>query len=143
MEYFNKIVITTSVEDVFIRDGRQVVISNCKHHIEEGCLYITAELGDIDIVIPHGRYENIKINTSTGDGHIGLNDASIGQLSFISSTGDLYLEAECDYVSFNSPCGDLIRSDNGHRHQSSLKTKTIKTTVTNQTQDWRNGERYK
>ena len=141
MEYFNKIHIATSNEDVYIKEGSQIVISNCDYHIENKCLYIEACLDDVNVVIPVQKYEDIKVKTATGNCYIDFKEASISHMSFMSSTGDLYLDSYYDLVSFNSPCGEFHDEKRNKPHKTMI-TKTQNTYTKQNESSWRNGERY-
>ena len=144
---FKRIVIDCGDNDIKITDGEAFTSSDISFYVEDECLYIEANEDGV-IVVPDMYYDEIKIESTSGDVEIRFNQALIKNLEFKSCSGDLFLDAFCDYVSFDSPGGDYRRKKGMPLKQliNIRKTMRAKNTVTNpanSTQSWKNGERYK
>lgn len=144
---FKRIVIDCGDNDIKITDGEAFTSNEISYYVEDECLYIEAN-DDGNIVVPDNYYDEIKIEGTSGDVEICFNRASIKNLEFKSCSGDLLLDALCDYVSFDSPGGDYRRKKGTPLKQlinikKTMKVKNTVTNSTNSTQSWKNGERYK
>ena len=146
MEPFNRILINTKDEDITIRDDVPPFVSGGHYKVKDKCLIVTPD-DDMEIAIPNGEYEEIRIYSINGDILLNFHKICLNCVVFESINGDLSLSGNCQNVSFKSINGEYHRLSFGEQiheqNRSKRRTTTYGVNRVNDDQIWIGNERYK
>ena len=106
MNTYKRIYINAKDNEIEIKEGETTLIPDSEYHVENDCLYIIPH-DDVEIVVPVGKYEEIKVETTTADCLIDLPHSNIKEIVFLSNNGDLNINTNVEKVTFESHQGDF------------------------------------